>query len=134
MKEIELKRYGNELVYSPEICLYDGEGLKLNLNNILPDIESFKAAINGVMLGSFKGTILGIHASKLKDGLNTIEIEPLNSDMTFTIKLVRMPGMRTMNSCEQEIVKIFKRLDAIDNVLDKIHEWQEEINNERSGY
>lgn len=137
MEQITLRQVGNEFVYSPEICVYDGESVKIALGET--DFTYAKALVyvNKIYLGPITG-VLGIHSSRLVNGLNEIEFCFYDSENKLIKKsfssLTKRPSIRGVNSIEEEFTLLNKALLKLTNEVEQLNDWKEQIDLERSGY
>ena len=137
MEEIKLQQIGEELVNCPEICVYDGESVKLSIKSVDFEYSKVIGYVNNVYIGEIKGQV-GVHSSRLINGSNKLDFEFYDANNNkirrMTTLVYKRPSVRGTNSIEEEFTLIHKKLLKIELDLQEVLDWKQEIDLERSGY
>lgn len=137
MEELKFNQSGDSMVYTPEICVYDGESIKIKLGSV--DFAYSKATlyVNGTYLGQIKD-VLGVHSTRLINGLNNIEFVFYDEKMVEISRLkttfYKRCSIRGASNIEQEFTLLHNHLKKLGLDIELLNEWKEMIENERSGY
>ena len=134
--ELKLNENENKLIRENDVCLYDGETLKIKFK-VNFEFSYFYTFVNNINIGKFRSEEIGVHSTKLKNGVNEILLDffdednrPIKSLMTQVIK---RDGIKGAVSLENEISTLISSVDELKEEIRKIKAWMEQIDNERSG-
>lgn len=137
MPNLNLIRKNDELINQSEICLYDGETANISFE---VDFNFSKANIkmNNVFIGTTSKNQMGVHSSKFKNGVNVLCIDFFDGSNklieTLQGLIIKRPSIRGKDSIEQEFTAITTSLEKLKQEVENLKKWQNEIDNERSGF
>ena len=134
--ELKLKEDNGKLVRENDICLYDGETLKITLSTDM-EFDYFYAFINNINIGKFRSLDFGIHSSKLKNGANELVLDFFDEEnlpiMPLSATIIKKDGMRGSISVEKGLSDLSQQIIELSKQITSIKTWMQEIDNERSG-
>ena len=105
MPELKLIQKEDSLVQIPEICLYEGESVKVSVKTSF-EWDHFYAFVNNKALGKIYTEEFGIHSSKLNEGENDLLIDFFDNQNApiegFHVTVYKRRSKRGLNKVEEE--------------------------------
>ena len=134
--ELKLNESENRLIRENDVCLYDGETLKIKIK-VNFDFAHFYAFVNNINIGKFRSAEIGVHSTKLKNGVNEILLDFFDEDnrpiKSLQTQVIKRDGIKGSVSLENEISSLIATVNEFKFEIQNIKEWMKQIDNERSG-
>lgn len=127
----------NELINMTPICLYRGETANIFFNTKM-QFNNAVVKLNGMFVAKVKTPVVGINASRLINGANSLQITlyDVNDAVLGELSgvIVKRDSIRGMNNIEQEFTELVTELAKLKTRVEELELWRKQIDDERSGY
>lgn len=138
VKNFNLVQNGEKLENEMVVTLYQGETINLTFKNLEFDFVKANVRLNNIFVGATTNGQIGIHSSKVKTGYNELSVDFLNAEneiiKSFSYVFITTPNTKNDKTLAEEFASLYTDFELLKNEVQKLQNWRQEIDNERSGF
>lgn len=138
VKNFNLVQNGEKLENEMVVTLYQGETINLTFKNLEFDFVKANVRLNNIFVGATTNGQIGIHSSKVKTGYNELSVDFLNAEneiiKSFSYVFIATPNTKNDKTLVEEFASLYTDFELLKNEVQKLQNWRQEIDNERSGF
>lgn len=138
VKNFNLVQNGDKFENEMVVTLYQGETINLTFKNLEFYFVKANVRLNNIFVGTTTNGQIGIHSSKVKTGYNELSVDFLNAEneiiKSFSYVFIATPNTKNDKTLAEEFASLYTDFELLKNEVQKLQNWKQEIDNERSGF
>lgn len=138
VKKFNLVQNADKLKNEMVVSLLQGETIDLTFKGMEFSYSKANVRLNNIFVGTTTNGQIGIHSSKIKNGYNELSVDFLNAEneiiKSFSYVFVATPNAKDDKTLAEEFASLYTDFELLKNEVQKLQNWKQEIDNERSGF